>query len=126
MRCNRHLVFVHVSRHLLNLSSYSSPALSLCLPGDEAADAREAGRAAGTRPAVYNAANEACVEAFHAGRIPFTAIVDTVAEVLHRHGDGNSGSTCSVDQVDDIEQVLAADAWAREAARSVMMEATAR
>ncbi|HKJ11618.1 MAG TPA: 1-deoxy-D-xylulose-5-phosphate reductoisomerase [Ornithinimicrobium sp.] len=88
--------------------------------------AREAGRAAGTRPAVYNAANEACVEAFHAGRISFPAIVDTVAEVLQRHGSGNSAQTSAVDQVDDIEQVLSADTWAREAARSVMMEATTR
>ena len=35
--------------------------------------AREAGRAGGTAPAVYNAANEVCVEAFLAGRIAFTA-----------------------------------------------------
>ena len=30
--------------------------------------ARRAGRLGGTAPAVYNAANEECVEAFHAGR----------------------------------------------------------
>jgi 1-deoxy-D-xylulose-5-phosphate reductoisomerase len=84
--------------------------------------AREAGRVGGTRPAVYNAANEACVEAFHRGRISFPAIVDTVAEVLDRHSSGNSTQTYAVEQVDDIEQVLAADRWAREAARSVMME----
>ena len=88
--------------------------------------ARQAGRAGGTRPAVYNAANEVCVGAFHDGSISFPAIVDTVAEVLDRHTSGNSGRTCAVEQVDDIEQVLAADAWARDAARSVMMEATAR
>ena len=88
--------------------------------------AREAGTAGGTRPAVYNAANEVCVEAFHAGSISFTAIVDTVAKVLERHTAGNSQDACSVDQVEDIAQVLAADAWAREAARSTMMDATAR
>ena len=33
----------------------------------------------GTAPAVFNAANEECVEAFLAGGLPFTGIVDTVA-----------------------------------------------
>ena len=36
----------------------------------------------GTAPAVYNAANEECVAAFLAGRLPFLQIVDTVADVL--------------------------------------------
>ena len=36
-------------------------------------------------PAVYNAANEECVAAFLAGRLPFLAIVDTVAAVLGEH-----------------------------------------
>ena len=44
--------------------------------------AREAGRAGGTSPAVYNAANEECVAAFLAGTISFTGIVDTVMRVL--------------------------------------------
>ena len=35
--------------------------------------------AGGAAPAIYNAANEECVSAFMAGRIPFTGIVDTVA-----------------------------------------------
>ena len=35
--------------------------------------------AGGTAPAVYNAANEVCVEAFRAGRLAFAEIVDTVA-----------------------------------------------
>ena len=42
--------------------------------------AREAGERGGTAPAVYNAANEVCVEAFRAGRLAFVDIVDTVAE----------------------------------------------
>ena len=40
--------------------------------------AREAAAAGGTAPAVYNAANEECLDAFMAGKIPFTGIVDTV------------------------------------------------
>ena len=44
-----------------------------------------AGRRGGTAPAVFNAANEVCVEAFLAGRLPFTGIVDTVARVVEEH-----------------------------------------
>jgi 1-deoxy-D-xylulose-5-phosphate reductoisomerase len=76
--------------------------------------AREAGERGSTAPAVYNAANEVCVEAFHAGRIPFTAIVDTVARVLARHDVPSK-------QHLTVEDVLAADAWARdEAARTIV------
>ena len=71
--------------------------------------AREVGTAGGGAPAVYNAANEVCVEAFLAGRLAFLAIVDTVAEVVAEHLlAGQDGPTAS------LETVLAADAWARE------------
>ena len=68
--------------------------------------AREAGERGGTAPAVYNAANEVCVEAFHDGRLRFVDIVPTVASVLARH-DVPSKSALTVDDV------LAADAEAR-------------
>jgi 1-deoxy-D-xylulose-5-phosphate reductoisomerase len=68
--------------------------------------AREAGRAGGTVPAVYNASNEECVAAFMAGRIPFTGIVDTVAQVVSEH-DGGSAT------VTEVAEILAADHWAR-------------
>jgi 1-deoxy-D-xylulose-5-phosphate reductoisomerase len=75
--------------------------------------AREVGARGGVAPAVYNAANEACVEAFLAGRLPFPAIVDTVAAVV--------GEAAAGDTVDDaslgLADVLAADAWARRRAR---------
>ncbi len=74
--------------------------------------AREAGTAGGAAPAVDNAANEQCVEAFLAGRIPFAGIVDTVARVVSEH-DG-SGRTIAT-----IEDVLAADHWARDRAREL-------
>ena len=48
--------------------------------------AKAAGRAGRCRPAIYNAANEECVAAFMAGRLPFLGIVDTVERVL----DGGS------------------------------------
>ena len=44
--------------------------------------AKEAGSAGRCRPAVYNAANEECVAAFVAGRLPFLGIVDTIEAVL--------------------------------------------
>lgn len=69
--------------------------------------ARDAGARGGTAPAVYNAANEVCVEAFRTGRLPFTEIVDTVARVLTRSDVPSSGEGLTV------EDVLGADAWAR-------------
>lgn len=82
--------------------------------------AREAGSRGGTAPAVYNAANEVCVEAFLEGRLAFPAIVDTVADVLAAHG---AGVPSSQDPTPDrapvtVDDVLAADAWARETARA--------
>ncbi|MFL6131464.1 MAG: 1-deoxy-D-xylulose-5-phosphate reductoisomerase, partial [Nocardioidaceae bacterium] len=47
--------------------------------------AREAGARGGTAPAVYNAANEVCVQAFLAGEMRFTDIVPTVERVLEAH-----------------------------------------
>ncbi|GAA1146086.1 1-deoxy-D-xylulose-5-phosphate reductoisomerase [Kribbella jejuensis] len=74
--------------------------------------AREAGTRGGTAPAVFNAANEVCVQAFRDGRLPFTAIVDTVGRVVTDH-DVPSYEELSVDDV------LAADAWARDRAREI-------
>jgi 1-deoxy-D-xylulose-5-phosphate reductoisomerase len=94
--------------------------------------AREAGRAGGTHPAVYNAANEACVAAFHAGEISFPAIVETVTRVLETHASSaasrktlgrNSQHASAVEVVESVDQVLAADAWARSEAASAMMAA---
>ncbi|HEX3489119.1 MAG TPA: 1-deoxy-D-xylulose-5-phosphate reductoisomerase [Streptosporangiaceae bacterium] len=79
--------------------------------------ARAAGRAGGTVPAAYNAANEECVESFLAGRIPFTGIVDTVSQVVSEHdGAGAAGTT--------VEEILAADHWARARARELTTRAS--
>ncbi len=72
--------------------------------------AREAGSRGGTAPAVYNAANEVCVAAFLAGEMRFTDIVPTVQRVMDAH-DVPSEQTHL-----DVDDVLAADAWAREQA----------
>ncbi|MEQ6900149.1 1-deoxy-D-xylulose-5-phosphate reductoisomerase [Nocardioides sp. YIM 152588] len=71
--------------------------------------AREAGARGATAPAVYNAANEVAVDAFRRGGLPFTGIVDVVAGVVGAHDvPSEDGLT--------IDDVLAADAWAREEA----------
>jgi 1-deoxy-D-xylulose-5-phosphate reductoisomerase len=71
--------------------------------------AREAGVVGGTAPATYNAANEVCVDAFLASQLPFTGIVDIVAQVVSEH-DGRGGDTAQ------LADVLAADRWARDRA----------
>ena len=68
--------------------------------------AREAGSTGGTAPAVYNAANEVCVEAFRAGRLAFPRIVDTVATVVSEHKSTARDAMT-------LDEVLAADHWAR-------------
>jgi 1-deoxy-D-xylulose-5-phosphate reductoisomerase len=74
--------------------------------------ARQVGSAGGTMPAVFNAANEECVAAFLAGRIPFAGIVDTVAQVVSEHRDPAGGAV-------QLADVVAADAWGRCRAREL-------
>lgn len=69
--------------------------------------ARDAAKQGSTYPAVFNAANEEAVEAFHAGQIGFLDIVDTVAAVLSEHAGSSELS---------VESVLAAEEWARKRA----------
>jgi 1-deoxy-D-xylulose-5-phosphate reductoisomerase len=69
--------------------------------------ARHVGSLGGTAPAVFNAANEECVEAFRTGRLSFTGIVDTVARVVEEHGTPEPGTRLTV------ESVLEAETWAR-------------
>lgn len=78
--------------------------------------AREAGTRGGTAPAVYNAANERCVQAFREGALPFVGIVDVVEQVLTSHDVGLPGPLT-------VEDVFAADAWARAAATDLLESA---
>jgi 1-deoxy-D-xylulose-5-phosphate reductoisomerase len=71
--------------------------------------AKEAGRTGRCRPAIFNAANEECVAAFAAGRLPFLGIVDTLERVLAAAPDFAEPGT--------VEDVLAAEAWARAQAQ---------
>ena len=76
--------------------------------------ARQVGEAGLTYPAVYNAANEQAVEAFHAGFLKFDQIVDLVQRVVDAHDAEKDLS---------LESVLAAERWARDRADSLFSRA---
>ena len=71
----------------------------------------EAGRAAGTMPAVMNAANEIAVNAFLEEKIPFQSIARVIEEVMSRHAPAD---------VSSLEAVLEADAQARRQAEEIL------
>jgi 1-deoxy-D-xylulose-5-phosphate reductoisomerase len=78
--------------------------------------ARRAGERGGCMTAVYNAANEEAAAAFLAGKIPFPAIVRTIAEVLAAADEWAA-------QPATVEDVLDAQRWARDrAGRAVAQE----
>ena len=69
--------------------------------------AKQVGRAGATYPAVFNAANEQAVDAFHEGRLSFPGILDTVQRIVDMHEAPSTRSR---------ETLAAAEAWARAAA----------
>nr|WP_028047030.1 1-deoxy-D-xylulose-5-phosphate reductoisomerase [Cellulomonas sp. URHE0023] len=73
--------------------------------------ARAAVATSPTHPAVYNAANEECVEAFLTGRIGFLDIVSTVQRVLGEHAGADDLS---------LDAVLDAETWARRRAHELL------
>jgi 1-deoxy-D-xylulose-5-phosphate reductoisomerase len=73
--------------------------------------ARQAGEAGGTAPCVLNAADEVAVEAFLAGRIPFTGVPEVIERTLEAIPGGPAR------HFDDLFDV---DAAAREHARGVI------
>ncbi len=87
------------------------------LPLDDAAFpavrlARRAGLAGGTAPAVFNAANEVCVEAFLAGRLAFPVI-----STRSRRFSTSTGRATGLGNHLSLADVLSAETWARERAR---------
>ena len=66
--------------------------------------ARQAGEVGGTLPAVLNAANEVAVDCFCQQRIRFDQIAETVGRVMDSHAVVGEPS---------LEEILAADGWAR-------------
>ncbi len=71
-------------------------------PGFDAA--MQAAEAGGTAPAVLNAADEVAVATFLSGKIGFLKIVDWIREALDSHIPSG---------ISDVEDILAADRWAR-------------
>jgi 1-deoxy-D-xylulose-5-phosphate reductoisomerase len=65
----------------------------------------DAGRAGGTAPAVFNAANEIAVEAFLGERISFPGVAAAIEHSLARWDGGAAAS---------LDDVLRADRWARD------------
>ena len=80
--------------------------------------ARTAAAAGRCAPAVLNAANEECVAAFLAGRLPFLEIVSTVDRVLTEHLEQSGGLQRPV----TIDDVLNAETWARARAAELLEE----
>lgn len=67
--------------------------------------AYEVARTGGAAPVVFNAANEAAVDAFLAGRIRFVEIMELIECCLNEHKVERNAVS--------VEELLAADAWAR-------------
>ncbi len=88
--------------------------------------ARMAGTAGGTAPAVFNAADEACVAAFLSGSLPFTGIVATVGRVLDEHlapqRPTTDGSAWVEGNKATLSDVTSADAWARRRAQELVFD----
>lgn len=83
--------------------------------------ARLVGEAGGTAPAVFNAANEVAVDAFHDGQLPFLGIVELVDRVVSIHLDGtlsDPGSQFVPTVGATVQDVLDAESWARAFART--------
>ncbi|MFC8851338.1 MULTISPECIES: 1-deoxy-D-xylulose-5-phosphate reductoisomerase [unclassified Micromonospora] len=72
--------------------------------------ARHVGRTGGGAPAVYNAANEICVQRFLAKQLSFVDIIDTVAQVVDEYHPS---------VIRDMADISAVDAWARTRAVEV-------
>jgi 1-deoxy-D-xylulose-5-phosphate reductoisomerase len=83
------------------------PARFPCLPLGYAAL-----RAGGTAPAMLNAANEVAVQAFLAGRLPFTGIGEVIQMTLAK---------CEVGSAQTLQSVLEADSLARRTANGLVM-----
>ncbi len=87
-----------------SLDETAFPAVALC---------KEAGRQGGTSPAVLNAANETCVQAFLDGVLPFLGIVDTVAEVVAQNPFRERAT---------LADVLESEQWARSRAHELVQD----
>jgi 1-deoxy-D-xylulose-5-phosphate reductoisomerase len=76
--------------------------------------ARRAGEDGGTKPCVFNAANEVAVAAFLEGKLSFLGIAEVVAATL---------DACDRSPARDLEDLVAADAEARRLAQGALAPA---
>ncbi|MDE0547204.1 1-deoxy-D-xylulose-5-phosphate reductoisomerase [Microbacterium sp. C7(2022)] len=76
--------------------------------------AKKVGRAGRTFPAVFNAANEQAVDAFHDGALSFTGILDIIERVVDAH---------EAPEVLSRESLADAEEWARAAADAAIRAA---
>ena len=83
--------------------------------------ARKAGLAAGTAPAVMNAANEICVQAFIERKLSFLSIVEIVNTVLENH---LSSSEFIANKELNLDKLFASDKKARFDTQQLISEAT--
>ena len=72
-----------------------------------------AGRAGGTVPAAFNAANEEAVDAFRRGHLGFTGISDVLGRILDGADHVRSNPR-------DVQDVWATEDWARTRAREII------
>lgn len=75
-----------------------------------------AGRAGGTVPAAFNAANEEAVHAFRTGQVRFPGISDLLAGILDEADQARSNPR-------DVHDVWATEEWARRRAREIIARA---
>lgn len=78
--------------------------------------AKQAGKAGGVFPAIYNAANEEAVNAFHDHRLKFTSILDIVDAALNN--SPFSQARVTLDEIDEAER------WARNEAQHLVKAGT--
>jgi 1-deoxy-D-xylulose-5-phosphate reductoisomerase len=94
-------IAAHLELHELGRLTFHAPDLKLFRA---LALGYEAARAGGAAPVVLNAANEAAVAGFLAGRTKFCAIPELIEHCLNRHKFKSAAS---------LEEIIEADRWAR-------------
>lgn len=73
--------------------------------------AYDCGKAGGTTPTVFNAANEIAVQRFLKGELAFLGIEEVIQRTIELHSPSSNP---------DLEEVLSADAWARQTAAQML------
>ena len=73
----------------------------------------EVARTGGSAPVVFNAANEAAVKEFLAGKIKFGTIAETIEQCLCKH---------EAKTLDSLDELFEIDAWAREEVKKCLKQ----